>query len=79
MSITSLDQDLAKKRADQYDDDNEKEVRGWIACILGEELPADQSFHEILKSGVVLCKLANKIQPGTIRKINNSKMPFMQM
>lgn len=78
-SITSLDQDLAKKRADKYDEDNEKEVRGWISSIIGEELPADKSFHEILKSGVVLCKLANKIEPGTIKKINNSKMPFMQM
>jgi hypothetical protein len=79
MSVTSLDQDLAKKRSEQYDNDNEKEVRGWISTILGEELPTDQSFQEILKNGVILCKLANKIEPGIIRKINTSKMPFMQM
>jgi len=24
-------------------------------------------------------RLANKIEPGTIKKINNSKMPFMQV
>jgi len=79
MSVTSLDQDLAKKRADKYDEDNEKEVRGWISSIIGEELPADKSFHEVLKNGVILCKLANKIEPGIVKKINTSKMPFMQM
>ena len=34
---------------------------------------------ESLKSGVLLCKAMNKVQPGTIRRVNESKMPFKQM
>jgi hypothetical protein len=35
-------------------------------------------FQEALKSGVVLCTLANKIKPGSVPAINNSKMAFVQ-
>ncbi|KAL6063216.1 Transgelin-3 [Balamuthia mandrillaris] len=29
--------------------------------------------------GVVLCNMINKIRPGIVSKINNGKMPFVQM
>ena len=32
-----------------------------------------------LKDGTILCKAANAIVPGAIKKINDSKMPFKQM
>merc|ERR1711870_63085 len=36
-------------------------------------------MHDWLKSGVVLCNLANQVKPGSIAKINSSTMPFKQM
>ena len=39
----------------------------WIEAVMGEPLPAGD-FADVLKDGVVLCKLINKIQPGSVKK-----------
>eukprot|EP00033_Pygsuia_biforma_P000283 GCRY01000348.1.p1 GENE.GCRY01000348.1~~GCRY01000348.1.p1 ORF type:complete len:193 (+),score=36.16 GCRY01000348.1:86-664(+) len=72
-----LDAELAQKRAAQYDPQLENEARAWIEAVTGLSISGD--FHEELKSGVVLCELINKIKPGSVKKINKMKMPFMQM
>ena len=56
----------------------EAEARAWIEAVIGEG-PLEGTLQEALKSGVVLCNLINKIKPGTVKKINKMKMPFMQM
>merc|ERR1712026_63809 len=58
--------------------EQEKEVLDWIQAVLGEPLP-DGEFEEVLKNGVVLCKLMNKISPGAIPKFKEKGMPFILM
>jgi hypothetical protein len=62
------------------DSDRLKEATDFIEQITGDSIDADkEDIQEKLKSGVVLCNFFNKLQPGTITKINTSRMPFMQM
>lgn len=39
----------------------------WMETVMGESLPSGD-FGDILKDGVVLCKLMNKLQPGSVKK-----------
>lgn len=56
----------------------EKEVVAWIEAITGQS-KGDEDFGSWLKSGVVLCNLANGITAGSIKKVNESSMAFKQM
>jgi len=56
---------------------HETEARSFLEDILKEKVSGD--LQEYLKSGVALCKMINALKPGTISKINNGKMPFVQM
>ena len=58
--------------------EQEKEVLDWIEAVMGESLPKGD-FEEILKNGVVLCKLMNKISPGSIPKFKESGPAFLLM
>lgn len=50
----------------------------WIFGVLGEKVPAGE-YEDILKNGVVLCKLANKLTPGAVKKIRESGTNFQLM
>merc|ERR1711963_94189 len=58
--------------------EQEKEVLDWIQAVLGEPVP-DGEFEEVLKNGVILCKLMNKISPGAVPKFKEKGMPFILM
>ena len=73
--------------APRYDRDNAKEseilqVRHhiiaendayfqWIESVLEEKIPT-QDFEVVLKDGTILCRLMNKIQPGSIKKFRET-------
>lgn len=76
--------EVKRKIASKYDVNQEIEARNWIETIIKETLngqgePCSQRFHEELKDGIALCKLMNAIKPGSIKKINESKIAFKQM
>ena len=56
----------------------ESEARAWIEAMLGEKLGA-LSLQEELKDGVVLCRIANTIEPGVCPKPSTARMAFKQM
>jgi hypothetical protein len=70
---------LPRKMTTVLDKQRELEALEFIRQITGASPNEDQDFQSFLKDGVILCNLMNKLKPGTISKINNSKMAFMQM
>lgn len=77
-----LDAELYLKEQAKRDLNKEWEVKlaDWIEVTVGEPLIDKLDLWLSLKSGVVLCKLVNKIKPGTIASFNQSKlMPLLEM
>ena len=58
--------------------EQEAEILQWIESVLGETLPKGD-YEDILKDGVVLCKLMNKISPGSITKFKEKGPAFLLM
>jgi len=55
----------------------EQQVQQWICDVLGKpNLFEDVLYEDVLKNGIVLCHLMNKIVPGSIKKINESGSAF---
>jgi len=72
--------DLAErmeKLNSKYDKVLEGTVRKWIEEKTGEKLVGE--FQAALKSGVILCQLINKLQPGSVKSVSPSSLPFKQM
>ncbi|KAK9314386.1 calponin homology domain-containing protein [Lipomyces starkeyi] len=77
-SVTSLDQDMAELRKSKYDAKSVAEAKAWIEGILGDDL-GSEDLIDILKDGVILCRLVNIIVPSANLKYKTSRMPFVQM
>ena len=58
--------------------EQEAEILQWIFLNLEQPLPKGD-FEDILKNGVVLCKLINKISPGSVKKIQEKGSNFQLM
>lgn len=81
--VTSLDEDLKLLRDTKFSQDAIDDIKSWIfVSVLNEEQPRE-SLIESLKSGVTLCKVANKLKAADetsgFIKCKESKMPFVQM
>jgi hypothetical protein len=58
--------------------EQETEVLQWISDVLGEPLPGG-AYEDVLRDGVVLCNLINKIAPGSVKKIQTKGTNFQLM
>lgn len=71
-----------RKINSKYSEELAQESLEWIRQITGEpeNISGDMdNFYEVLKDGMLLCKLANNIQPNLVKKVNTSKMAFKCM
>lgn len=82
--------ELARKRAEKFDAKLASEAMRWIKEVLlwGKDNMASKVTTEIssmddmknsLKDGTILCALINTIKPGSVKKINEGTMQFLQM
>ncbi|XAR52669.1 Minus-end-directed kinesin ATPase [Bertholletia excelsa] len=69
------DIDLASKKAEEASQ-RRYEAAGWlrsmVGVVQGKDLPAQPSEEEFrlgLRSGIILCNVLNKVQPGAISKV----------
>ncbi|GAB6026463.1 Transgelin [Chamberlinius hualienensis] len=71
-----------KKINSKYSEESAAEVMQWIKLVSGESFDVSgqlDNVHEVLKDGSTLCKLANKLKPGSVKKIQTSTMAFKCM
>lgn len=60
------------------DAQQKQELLEWIGAVLGEKLPAGP-FEKVLKDGVILCNLINKLKPKSVKKIHAKGGNFVLM
>lgn len=73
-----LDADLKKKMDAKLDNNKLAQAQAWLETLSGVKA-GNQSLHEYLKNGIVLCKALNAIKAGSVKSISTSNMPFPQM
>ncbi|KAG7525787.1 calponin-2-like [Solea senegalensis] len=72
-----LSAEVRNKIAQKYDLQKEEELRIWIEDQTGASIGPD--FQKGLKDGVILCELVNKLNPGSVRKVNKSSLNWHQL
>ncbi|KAK6292963.1 calponin-3a [Coregonus clupeaformis] len=72
-----LSAEVKSKIAGKYDMQKEEELRFWIEEVTG--MAIGDNFQKGLKDGVILGELINKLQPGSIKKINHSQLNWHKL
>ncbi len=64
-----------------YATSEEKDAAEWVQRVLEEPLKAftSNTLSRNLKDGTLVCRLLNKVRPGTVKTIHNSHMGIYQM
>ena len=75
----SLERAVRAKIALKRNPEMDKVAQEWIETIIGEKFPAGVAYEDHIKDGIILCKLINKLAPGSVAKINESGGQFKMM
>ncbi|XP_037926525.1 muscle-specific protein 20-like [Hermetia illucens] len=59
--------------------EEEAQAQQWIETVIGERFPPGVRYEDALRNGIILCKLMNKLAPGSIQKINVSGGDYKMM
>jgi len=61
-------------------DEQKSEVLGWISEVLGDPEVAKGPIETVLRNGVVICNLMNKLSPKSVKRIQKkgTKFTFME-
>jgi len=78
--------ECAMKSAAKFSLERAQECLDWIEAVTerkidypeGEGVRDQNDFGAVLKNGQMLCELVNKLQPGSVKKVNTMNAPFKQ-
>lgn len=65
--------------AGKRDPEQEREAQEWVEQVTGMRFPPGVPYEEVLRDGILLCNLMNRLQPGIIQKINTSGGDYKMM
>lgn len=78
VQLYGLDAELEKKARQKRDTEFEKKILNWVQDVAGEPR-TEENIDDALISGVLLCKMMNKIEPGCIPKIDTRDIPLVHV
>lgn len=76
--LYGLDAEMHRKMESKRDREFEKQLAQWVAAATKEKVDLTDPIGSF-RSGIILCKLANAIQPDIIRKINTRPIALLEM
>ena len=79
MAHYGLQAAVTAKQVSKRSPNVEKAVVDWIFESIGEKAPEGAPIEEVLKDGVALCKLINKLKPGSVSKIATGGSGYVLM
>lgn len=70
---------VKQKQASKFNEEEAHEVLEFIKTKTGENFSTEgtrENFHNLLKDGQLLCRFANALKPGSVKKIQTATNSF---